>query len=510
MNQIVNLPTAQNSVIHLHETDNIAVARVPLSPGVKVIVNGHSVMVKDPVPPGHKVALSRIGSGEQVTRWGQMMGRARQTIEPGEHVHVHNVYYEERLTEYEFPSGEIPLPTAPDSAPTFLGYPREDGRVGTRNYIAVVAASNCAAFTVSQVARLFENEKLPPGVDGVAAFPLDGGCSIPIGPETDLLKRTLNGILHHPNVSGAVMIGLGCEVNQVSLYFPKGQSRTDRVAGLTLQGAGGTKAAVEAARREVWKLVERAASEKRVEVPAGKLILGLQCGGSDSFSGITANPALGRCSDMLVNYGGAAVLAETPECFGAEHLLASRSRNRRVAEKFLGFVEGYKEYLRRFGCNFDDNPTPGNKEGGLTTILEKSLGAAAKAGTSPMTDAVDYGEAIETNGFVFMNTPGNDPMSMAGLAAGGSNIMAFTTGRGSASGFPIVPVIKISSNSRTFRQMPDDMDINAGRIADGEAGVDDVGQEIFDFVLGVASGKQTCSERLGHNEFVVWRIGPVL
>ena len=347
-------------------------------------------------------------------------------------------------------------------------------------------------------------------MDGVAPFPLDGGCSIPIGPETDLLKRTLNGILHHPNVSGAVLIGLGCEVNQVSLYFPDGDSRTERVVGLTLQGSGGTTATIEATRREVWKLIERASSEKRVPVPASKLVLGLQCGGSDSFSGITANPALGRCSDMLVDYGGAAVLAETPECFGAEHLLASRSRNREVAEKFLAFVEGYKDYLRRFGCNFDDNPTPGNKEGGLTTILEKSLGAATKAGSTPMTDAVDYAEAVRTSGFVFMNTPGNDPISMAGLAAGGSNIMAFTTGRGSASGFPIVPVIKISSNSRMYHQMRDDMDINAGRIADGAATVEDVGREIFDFVLRVSSGQQTSSERLGHNEFVVWRISPVL
>ncbi|MCW5977486.1 MAG: altronate dehydratase [Bryobacteraceae bacterium] len=510
MDQIVKLPTAHNAVIHLHHADNVAVARVPLTPGLRIVAEGRTVTVQDPVPPGHKVALEPIGDGEQVTRWGQMIGRAGRAIEPGRHVHVHNVVYEERAAEYELPSGDIPLRTPPASAPAFLGYPREDGRVGTRNYIAVVAASNCAAFTVNQVARLFENEKFPPGVDGVAAFPLDGGCSIPVGAETDLLKRTLSGILHHPNVSGAVLVGLGCEVNQVSLYFPDGQSRTERVVGLTLQGAGGTKAAVEAARREVWKLVERAASEKRVETPAASLVLGLQCGGSDSFSGITANPALGHCSDLLIDYGGAAVLAETPECFGAEHLLAGRARNRGVAEKFLGFVDGYKDYLRRFGCNFDDNPTPGNKEGGLTTILEKSLGAAAKAGVSPLTDAVDYGEPVTTSGFVFMNTPGNDPISLAGLAAGGANIMAFTTGRGSASGFPIVPVIKIASNSHTFRNMPDDMDVNAGRIADGEASVEQVGREIFDLALRVASGEETSSERLGHNEFVVWRIGPVL
>jgi altronate hydrolase len=257
-------------------------------------------------------------------------------------------------------------------------------------------------------------------------------------------------------------------------------------------------------------MMDRAASEKRVPSPGSKIILGLNCGGSDSFSGITANPALGVCSDMLAEIGASAVLAETTEIFGAEHLLVKRARNRAVAEKLLSFVSGYKAYLSRFGGSFDDNPSPGNKEGGLTNILEKSLGAVAKAGTSPLMDVVDYAERVTSPGFVFMNTPGYDPVSLTGLAAGGVNLIAFTTGRGSAIGFPTVPVIKIASNSATYRRMRDNMDVNAGRIADGQATVAGVGREIFDLVLRVASGEKTSSERLGHKEFVPWRIGPVM
>ncbi len=506
---LVRLPTSTNAVIRLHEADNVVVARVPLARGFEFRVGDVSTTVREPVPPGHKVAIAPIREGEPVRRWGQMIGRASRPIEPGEHVHVHNLAYEERAIDYEFPAGELPLPRSSAAAPTFLGYLREDGRAGTRNYIAVVAASNCASYAVLMAARGFENEELPPEVDSVAAFPIEGGCGIAIGPDTEQLERTLAGVMLHPNVAGAVLVGLGCEVNQVERYASEAV-RNGRLALLTLQGTGGTRAAVEATRREVWKMIERAAADRRVELPASKLVLGLQCGGSDSFSGITANPALGHCSDLLVACGGTTVLAETPETFGAEHLLVKRSRSRAVAERYLSFVNSYRAYLGRFDSTFDDNPSPGNKDGGLTTILEKSLGAVIKAGTTPLMDALAYAEAIRTPGFVFMNTPGYDPVSLAGLAAGGANIFAFTTGRGSATGFPTVPVIKICSNSHTFHRMREDMDINAGRIADGEATVEEVGREIFELLLRVASGERTAAERLGHNEFVPWRIGPVL
>jgi altronate hydrolase len=508
--QIAKVPTAENSAIHLNSADNIAVARVPLAPGNEIRVDGNVVTVRDAVPAGHKIALKPIAAGENVVRYGQMMGRARGAIEPGQHVHTHNVTYEELALEYEFPVGERAVERTSKNVPTFLGYARQDGRAGTRNYIAVVAASNCAAHTAEQIAASFGPSDLPRGVDGVVAFPHGEGCAHTIGPDTEQLQRTLAGVLDHPNVAGAIILGLGCEVNQIEHYLGPGAPSTDRLVGMTVQGSGGTRATVEAARRAIAPMMERAAAEKRVELPASKIILGLNCGGSDSFSGITANPALGYCSDLLAEIGASAVLAETTEIFGAEHLLVKRAKNRETAERLLSFVAKYKAYLRQFGGSFDDNPSPGNKAGGLTNILEKSLGAVAKAGTSPLMQAVDYAERVTSPGFVFMNTPGYDPASLTGLAAGGANVIAFTTGRGSAIGFPTIPVIKISSNSFTYERMRDNMDVNAGRIADGEATVQQVGKEIFDLLLRVASGEQTCSERLGHKEFVPWRIGPVL
>ena len=507
--EIAKLPTAENSAIHLHATDNIAVARVPLAVGTELKVGGQTVTVREPIPAGHKIALAAIPQGEIVRRYGQVIGRARVPIEPGQHVHTHNLGFEELHFNYEFPGGDLPLP-ARQASPTFLGYPREDGSVGTRNYIAVVAASNCAAHTAELIAQSFLGETLPRNVDGVVAFPHGEGCGHTIGPDTEQLRRTLAGVLAHPNVSAAVILGLGCEVNQIDHYLGPNAPRSSRLVGMTLQSSGGTRGAVTAARSEIAGLMEQCAAEERVEVPASRIVLGLNCGGSDSFSGITANPALGVCSDMLAAIGATAVLAETTEIFGAEHLLVRRARNRQVAERLLGFVEGYKQYLTRFAGSFNDNPSPGNKEGGLTNILEKSLGAVAKAGTSTLTEAVDYAEPVHTPGFVFMNTPGYDPVSLTGLAAGGCNLIAFTTGRGSAIGFPSVPVLKIASNSNTYRRMQDNMDINAGAIADGERTVQEVGREIFDMLLRVASGEKTRAERLGHKEFVPWRIGPVL
>ena len=508
--EIQKLPTAENSAIHLHPSDNVAIARVPVAPGQTLRVEGNEFQAKDSVPAGHKIALMRIEPGENIYRYGQRIGRASRVIEAGEHVHTQNVSYEEIEFAYEFPAKEVSFPAPPKDMPSFMGYLREDGRVGTRNYIAVVAASNCAAYTSELIAQSFLEEKLPANIDGVMAFPHGEGCGMSIGPDSRQLQRTLAGVLSHPNVAAAVVLGLGCEVNQIDHYLGANAPKTSRLVGLTLQGSGGTRGAKEAARKEIRSMIEQCAAEKRTEAPASKIILGLNCGGSDSFSGITANPALGVASDLLAALGGSPVLAETTEIFGAEHLLVRRARNREVAEKLLGFVRGYKRYLNQFGGSFDDNPSPGNKEGGLTNILEKSLGAVAKAGSSTLTDAVDYAERITVPGFNFMNTPGYDPPSLAGLAAGGCNMIVFTTGRGSAIGFPTVPVIKVASNSFTFRRMPDNMDINAGVIADGEKTIQEVGREIFDMILRVASGEKTKAEILGHHEFVPWRIGPVM
>lgn len=503
-------PTAQNAAIHLHPKDNVAIARASLPAGQVIEIDGRSLTLKEQVPMGHKLALKYIGAGDRVVRYGQDIGRARIAIDPGQWLHTHNVAFEELSFEYEFPVNEVPYPPAPAHMPTFMGYAREDGRAGTRNYLAVVAASNCAAHTAELIAASYLHEQLPPNIDGVVAFPHGEGCGHSIGPDTAQLQRTLSGVLNHPNVAGAIILGLGCEVNQIDHYMGKNSPRTDRLVGMTLQTSGGTVATVEAARKAFAPMMEAASAEARVEIPASKIVLGLNCGGSDSFSGITANPALGVCSDMLAEIGAAAVLAETTEIFGAEHLLVKHARNRETAERLLSFVRGYKQYLNRFGGSFDDNPSPGNKEGGLTNILEKSLGAVAKAGASPLMQVVDYAERVTSPGFVFMNTPGYDPVSLTGLAAGGCNLIAFTTGRGSAIGFPSIPVIKIATNTTMYNRMSDNMDINAGRIADGQATVAEVGREIFEFLLRVASGEKTCAERLGHKEFVPWRIGPVM
>jgi len=507
---ILKAPSAANAAILLHPSDNVAIARVSLAPGQGVVAGESRVTARDAIPAGHKIALAAIPAGEYVRRYGQLIGRAKREIAPGEHVHTHNIGFEELVFDYEFPLVDREPDPAVDQAPTFWGYLREDGRAGTRNYIAVVAASNCSAHTAQRIADSYRDETLPPNVDGVVAFPHGEGCGHSIGPDTAQLQRTLSGVLNHPNVSAAIILGLGCETNQIDHYLGPNAPRPDRIVGMTLQTSGGTRATVDAARREIARFMERATAEQRVELPASKIQLGLNCGGSDSFSGITANPAVGHCSDRLARIGATSVLAETPEIIGAEHLLIRRARSREVAGKLLARIRDYKNYLNRFGGSFDDNPSPGNKAGGLTNILEKSLGAVAKGGTSTLNEVVDYAERVHGPGLVFMNTPGYDPASLSGLAAGGVNLIVFTTGRGSAIGFPTIPVLKIATNSGTYRRMRDNMDINAGRIADGEATIPQIGDEIFAALLEVASGKRTCSERLGHQEFVPWRIGPVL
>lgn len=497
-----------NRAILLHPSDSVAVARLPLEPGRIVLVGGQKIRVRQHVPGGHKLAICRVARGENVLRYGQVIGRASAPIEPGDHVHLHNLSFDEGAREYRFPARPRELPPPPDPVPSFLGYLRPDGRAGTRNYIAVAAASNCSSHAAGLVAEHFRGRRLPDSVDGVVAFPHAEGCGHSIGPDTEQLHRVLRGVIDHPNVAGAVILGLGCEINQIDRYLA--ELPRELLEGFTLQDSGGTIATVEAGVRAAGRHIERAAAMRRQPLPASGIVLGLNCGGSDSFSGITANPALGVCSDLLARCRGVAVLAETPEIFGAEHLLVERAATREVAEKLLGMVESYKDYLLRFGGSFDDNPSPGNKEGGLTTILEKSLGAVAKGGTLPLMEVVDYGERVHGPGLVFMNTPGYDPVSLAGLAAGGVNLIAFTTGRGSAIGFPTVPVIKIASNTPMFRRMRSNMDLDAGPVAEGEAGVEETGRSILELVLEVASGRRTASEVHGHREFVPWRIGPVL
>ena len=496
--------------ILIHRDDNVAIARSSLVPGQSLDVENRSVVVKGFIPAGHKVAVHRIAAGSPVVRYGEPIGLAVRAIEAGDHVHTHNLNFDVGRPEYEFPVGEAACIRSSVEIPTFRGFVRADGRVGTRNYIAVSAASNCAAHVATQIAAHFAGRTMPAGVDGVVAFSHGDGCGHSIGPDTQQLERTINGLIHHPNVAGAVIVGLGCEVNLIDHYFPPDIRETKELTGLTIQKSGGTTLTVKAGIEAVERQFDGCAGMERTNVPASRIMLGLNCGGSDAFSGVTANPALGVCSDMLAAIGASAVLAETPEIFGAEQLLVRRAKNRSVAEELLGVISGYKEYLQRFGGSFDDNPSPGNKEGGLSNIVEKSLGAVAKGGVSPLAQVLPYAGRVTAPGLVYMNTPGYDPVSITGLAAGGVNLIAFTTGRGSAIGFPTVPVLKIATNSALFGSMRDNMDVNAGRILDGEASIEEVGREIFDLLLEVASGRRTASERLGHAEFVPWRIGPVL
>jgi altronate hydrolase len=511
--EIDSPPTPDNSVILLHPADSVAIARVPIPAGQSLNINGQPVTARAAIPAGHKIAIKSIALGEPIQRFGNIIGFAAAPIAIGDHIHTHNLGYEERNANEIRPESIPPRSNKPSTA-AFQGYLRPDGRAGTRNYIAVVAASNCAAYTSELVAQTFASETLPPNVDGIVAFPHGEGCGQAMGPDTEQLQRTLEGVLDHPNISAALILGLGCEVNQIDHYLGRSANGSKgapaNLQGLTLQQSGGTLGTVEAARKTIRQYIDRAASEHRQELPLSKIVLGLNCGGSDSFSGITANPALGHCCDLLVAQGGTAVLAETTEIFGAEHLLLRRARSQQVAEKLLACIDQYKRYLRQFGGSFNDNPSPGNKEGGLSNILEKSLGAVAKAGTTPLEDVYFYSERVTSPGFVFMDTPGYDPVSLTGLAAGGCNLIAFTTGRGSAIGFPSIPVLKIATNSAMYKRMTGNMDINAGRIADGAATIDQIGQEIFDALIRIASGERTLAEKLGHHEFAPWRIGPVL
>ncbi len=501
----------ETAALRLSERDNIAIARAALPEGQEVELDGQHLRTRQAIAAGHKLAIRPIAAGEAVLRYGQPIGRARRAIAPGEHVHSHNLEFAELQVNAGLADARLTgVGASRPAQATFDGYARDDGRVGTRNYVAVAAASNCAAHVVQMLEEEFRGLALPEGVDGVVAFPHGEGCGHSEGPDTAQLRRTLSGVINHPNVGAALLIGLGCEVNQIDAYFPPGTRRTDHVVGMTVQESGGTRASVQEGVKHVHQLLERAAAEKRSRQSAAHIVLGLNCGGSDSFSGVSANPALGICSDLLVEQGGTAVLAETTEIVGAEHLLLLRAQSPQVAEQLRGVVNRYKDYLRQFGASFDDNPSPGNKAGGITTILEKSLGAVAKGGSSPLVDVVDYAAPVRAHGFVFMNTPGYDPVSLTGLAAGGVNVIAFTTGRGSGIGFPTIPVLKIASNSRVFQSMRDNIDVNAGKVIDGESTLEEMGREIFEAMLETASGRHTASERLGHREFVPWRIGPVL
>jgi altronate dehydratase len=490
----------------------------PLEAGSIVETPAGALNCVEPIAPGHKIAIRSIHSGERVIKYGEVIGRATQPIAGGAWVHVHNFVSDFQGSEYEYATSTPVTDYFPENElGTFLGYQRENGDVGTRNYVAVIATSNCSSHVVSGIAeRLKHVTRETHGVDGVVAIAHQEGCGHSQGEDTWQLERTMAGMVYHPNVGAVLMVSLGCEVNQLSLYvgttqleqqaFRKGKL----IVGLEMQSSGGTLQTIEKGVEQVEGLIQYCQRMTRTEHPLSKIFMGTNCGGSDAFSGISANPALGYASDLLVRSRGTSVLAEIPECIGAEHLLTRRAADEATGKKIIDVVRWYKDYLSRFGAKWDDNPSPGNKAGGISNIVEKSLGAVAKGGTTALTAVYRYAERIQKTGFVLMNTPGYDPVSLTGIAAGGANVIVFTTGRGSGIGFPVVPVIKVSSNSRIAESMRDNIDINAGTIIEGKETVEQVGQRIFDKVRQVCSGERTKSELLGHREFVPWRVGPVL
>lgn len=505
-------------LIVLHSTDNIAVATQSFAAGMTITAPHGPLRTIDEVPYGHKVSTRAIGHGDPVLKYGEVIGFATTDIPAGSHVHLHNLSAarfergatsERRLSTQATPAGDM-------EPRTFQGYLRDDGRAGTRNYIAVISTVNCSASTSRFIAAEAKALLVDyPNVDGVVALTHKGGCGMQYeGPDHEQLERVLAGFAAHPNVGAYLLVGLGCEAGQITHLLDRhGHEMQPKRARptMTIQDRGGVRKTVSAGVDALREFLPQANEVERVELPASMLILGTQCGGSDGYSGITANPALGAAADRIVAQGGTAILGETPEIYGAEHILVDRAISPAVGEALLERIRWWEGYTAALGANLNNNPTPGNKAGGLTTIYEKSLGAIAKGGTTPMTAVYRYAEAVTAKGMVVMDTPGYDPVSMTGIVAGGANISAFTTGRGSVYGCKPTPCLKVSTNSITFNRMIDDMDINAGVILDGVP-VDDVGAQIFDELLLVASGKPTKSESigLGDDEFAPWSIGPVL
>jgi altronate hydrolase len=503
-------------VIRLSPEDGVLIARIGLPPGVPV-ADGVSVGARR-IPPGHKVAVRPHAVGEPIRRYGQIIGFATEAIAPGDWVHTHNCAMGDFSKDYAW--GVDAKPTALITpAATFMGLRRADGRVATRNYVGILTSVNCSAHVADLIADAFKRNPFTgqdplaefPNVDGVVALTHKTGCGMTMGEPLKLLRRTLAGYARHANFSHVIAIGLGCEVNQLGPMLEE-QRLAGRLRSMDIQEMGGTRKTVEAGIAFVREVLAEANAVRREPVPASELTVALQCGGSDGYSGITANPALGAASDLLVRHGGTVILSETPETYGAEHLLTRRAVSREVGEKLVGLMRWWEEYTAREGAEMNANPSPGNKAGGLTTILEKSLGAMAKAGTTNLTAVYNYAEAVTEKGFVFMDTPGYDPVAATGQVAGGANLVCFTTGRGSVFGAKPAPSIKLATNSAMFERMEEDMDVNCGTVLTGEESVEACGARIFELMLRVAGGERTKSESFdfGAAEFAPWVIGATM
>ena len=504
----------EGRAIRLHANDTVVVAAEDLAPGM--VLADENITVAERIPPGHKVATRGMARGEPVRKYNQVIGFAGDDIAPGSHVHMHNLEYRPVGRGGESGADVQATDFVPEGErATFEGIVRADGRIATRNYIGVLTSVNCSATVARMIADEFRGSALDeyPNVDGVVPLTHDYGCGGCAGVGLNYIQRTLAGYVRHPNFAAVVLVGLGCEANQIGELMRTEELKSDeRLFAYTIQDSGGTRAAVKRGVERIREMLPEANQVERQLVSASALVLGLQCGGSDGYSGISANPALGAAVDILVRHGGAACLGETPEIHGAEHLLVRRSISKEVSDKLMHKLDWWQGYTAALGVELNNNPSPGNKAGGLTTILEKSLGAVAKGGTTNLAGVYDYAEPIDKKGFVFMDSPGYDPSSLTGMVAGGANVLCFTTGRGSVFGCKPAPSLKLATNTEMYRRMRDDMDINCGTIIDGEATVDEMGQYIFERILATASGEKTRSELLGmgENEFVPWTVGAIL
>ena len=503
--------------IRIHPADNVVIARRQLLGGTAITDEG--ITIAGLVPPGHKVATTAMAAGDAVRRYNQVIGHATQAIAPGQHVHTHNLAFAEFARSHEPGAGRHATDYAAEPA-TFNGIVRADGRAATRNYIGVLTSVNCSATAARAIADQFRRDIHPealaayPNVDGIVALTHGMGCATDSeGEELRVLRRTLGGYAKHPNFSAVLVVGLGCETNQIQgLIAQEGLQEGARLVTFNIQDTGGTAKTVARGVEIINKLLPEANRVKRQPVPASHLTVGLQCGGSDGYSGISANPALGAAVDRLVRHGGAAILSETPEIYGGEHLLTRRAVSQQVADKLLARIAWWEQYTKRNGMSMDNNPSAGNKAGGLTTILEKSLGAIAKSGTTNLVDVVEFAEPVVARGFVYMDTPGYDPVSATGQVAGGANLICFTTGRGSAYGCAPSPSLKLSTNTALWTKQQEDIDIDCGGIVEGLETVDEAGERIFRLMLDTASGRKTKSELHGYgqNEFVPWQLGAVM
>ncbi len=504
-------------VIRIHPADDVVIARQQLVGGTHLASEGVTVMGL--VPPGHKVAVRPIAAGAPVRRYDQIIGTATQAIAPGQHVHTHNLAFGRFDREHAACTGAQPTRYVATPA-SFMGIRRADGRVATRNYIGILTSVNCSATAARAIADHFRADINPaalaayPNVDGVVALTHGGGCATDhAGEPLQVLRRTLGGYARHPNFAAILVVGLGCETNQIAgLLAQENLATSARLHAFNIQETGGTKKTVAHGIELVQWLLEEADRAVREPVSAAELIVGLQCGGSDGYSGISANPALGAAVDRLVRHGGTAILSETPEIYGGEHLLTRRAVSKEVAYKLIARIRWWERYCERNDAEMDNNPSAGNKAGGLTTILEKSLGAIAKSGTTNLVDVFEYAQPVTSKGLVFMDTPGYDPVSATGQVAGGANLICFTTGRGSAYGCAPSPSLKLSTNTALWIKQEDDIDINCGDVVDGTASIDEMGERIFRLMLDTASGRKTKSEihGYGQNEFVPWSLGAVM